>query len=104
MSSTPTRAKRNGTARELAERFGVSPRTIQRTVAQSREDYLNEAAQRRARIRALRAEGLSMRTIAEREGVTVGAVHYALNHKQNAASSPSGEAAAGEQTATPERG
>lgn len=81
MSTTPTRAKRTQTARELAERFGVSRRTIQRTVSQSREDYLNDAAQRRARIRALRAEGLSMRAIAEREGVTVGTVHYAL-HKE----------------------
>lgn len=82
MSTTPTRAKRTQTARELAERFGVSPRTIQRTVAQSREDYLNEAAQRRARIRALRTEGLSMRAIAERESVTVGTVHYAI-HKDS---------------------
>jgi len=80
MTTTPTRAKRTETARELAKRFGVSPRTIQRTVAQSREDYLNEAAERRTRIWALREEGLSMRAIAEREGITVGAVHYALNH------------------------
>lgn len=79
MSSTPTRAKRTQTARELADRFGVSVRTIQRTVAQPREDYLADAAARRERIHAMRAEGLSMRAIAEREGVTVGAVHYALH-------------------------
>lgn len=79
MTSTPTRAKREHTARELAERFGVSKRTIQRTVAQAREDYLAEAAARHERIRALREEGLSMRTIAEREGVTVGTVHYAVH-------------------------
>lgn len=82
MTNSPTRAKRKQTARELAERFGVSPRTIQRTVAQSREDYLNQAAQRRDRIRALRDEGLTMRAIAEREGVTVGTVHYALNRNK----------------------
>lgn len=84
--STPTRAKRTQTARELAERFGVSPRTIQRTVAQSREDYLNEAAERRARIRAMREEGLTMRAIAEREAITVGTVHYALNRPEHAES------------------
>lgn len=81
MSIPPMRAKRTQTARELAERFGVSTRTIQRTVAQPREDYLREAAERRARIRALRADGLSMRAIAKQEDITVGAVHYAL-HKQ----------------------
>lgn len=79
MTSTPTRAKRPHTAHELAARFGVSKRTIQRTVAQTREDYLAEAAARHERIRALREEGLSMRAIAEREGVTVGAVHYAIH-------------------------
>lgn len=79
MTDTPMRVRRNKTARELAEKFGVSPRTIQRMVAQSREDYLNQAAERRSRIRALRAEGLSMRAIAEREGITPGAVHYALS-------------------------
>lgn len=79
MKTEPTRAKRKQTARELAERFGVHPSTIRRTVAQSREDYLSEAAKRRSRIRALRAEGLSMRAIAEREGITPGAVHYAVH-------------------------
>lgn len=82
MTSTPTRAKRTQTARELAERFGVSTRTIQRTVAQPREEYLAAAAQRRARIRSMRLEGMTMRAIAEREGITVGAVHYAL-HKDS---------------------
>lgn len=46
MTSTPTRAKRKQTARELAERFGVSPRTIRRTVAQERADYLADACKR----------------------------------------------------------
>lgn len=80
MRAEPTRAKRKQSARVLAERFGVHPTTIRRTVAQSREDYLTEAAERRARIRAWRAEGLSMRAIAVKEGVTPGAVHWALHH------------------------
>ena len=80
MSTGPTRAKRKQSARELAERFGVSPRTIRRTVAQERADYLADAAARHKRIRALRAEGLSMRAIAAKEGVTVGTVHLSLIH------------------------
>ena len=64
MSTGPTRAKRKQSARELAERFGVSPRTIRRTVAQERADYLADAAARHERIRSLRAEGLSMRASA----------------------------------------
>lgn len=82
MTAEPMRVKRNKTARELADKFGVSPRTIQRMAAQSREDYLAEAAARHERIRALRAEGLSMRAIAKREGVTARAVHYAI-HKDD---------------------
>ena len=82
MSTGPTRAKRKQSARELAERFGVSPRTIRRAVAQERADYLADAAARHERIRALRAEGLSMRAIAAKEGVTVGTVHYAI-HKDD---------------------
>ena len=74
--------KRKRTAREVAERLGVSERTVRNFVAQPREEYLADAAARRQRIRAMRAEGLSMRAIAEREGVTVGAVHYAI-HKDN---------------------
>ena len=56
--------------------------TIRRTVAQERADYLADAAARHKRIRALRAEGLSMRAIAAKEGVTVGTVHYAI-HKDD---------------------
>ena len=86
-SEGPMRVRRNKTARELADKFGVSPRTIQRMVAQSREDYLAEAAARHERIRAMRAEGMTMRAIAEREGVTARAVHYAI-HKNDPPRTP----------------
>lgn len=79
MTQTPARAKRPQTARELADRFGVSPRTIRRTVALPRDEYLSEAAKRHQRIRELRAEGLSMRAIAAEVNVSVSAVHYALH-------------------------
>lgn len=77
--SNPSAGRRNITARQAAERFGVSIRTIQRTLAEPRDEWEARARDRHARIRALRAEGLSMRAIAEREGVSVGTVHYALS-------------------------
>ena len=76
--SAVTPARRNKTARELAEQFGVSTRTIQRAIAEPREDFEARAAERHARIRELRTEGKSMRAIAAEVGVSVGTVHYAL--------------------------
>lgn len=80
MSRTPTRARRNQTASELAKKFGVSRRTIQSTVAEERSVYLDRARERRKMIRELRATGMSMRAIAVEVGCSVGTVHYALNH------------------------
>lgn len=74
--------KRKRTAREVAEQLGVSERTVRNFVAQPREEYLAEAAARHERIRAMRAEGMTMRAIAEREDVTSRAVHYAI-HKDD---------------------
>lgn len=71
--------RRNQTARELAERFGRSPRTIRRVVAEPREQFEARAAERRQQIRALRESGMTMRAIAAEVGVSVGAVHYALS-------------------------
>lgn len=78
MSQAPTRARRNHTARELAERFGTSTRTIQRTVAEDRSDYLNRAGDRHRLIKELREEGMTMRQIAAELNISVGTVHYAL--------------------------
>lgn len=80
-AETPRR--RAHTARELAERFDRSPRTIRRVMAEPRADYQARVAARHTRIHELRAQGLSMRAIATEVGVTVGAVHYAL-HKNAA--------------------
>lgn len=77
--SAVTPARRNKTARELAEQFGVSKRTIQRAIAEPREAYEARAAQRHERIHELRNDGLSMRAIASELNVSVGSVHYALN-------------------------
>lgn len=74
--------RRKQTAAELAKKFGKSKRTIYRVMAEPREVYEARAAERHARIRELRAEGLSMRAIAAQVNVTVGTVHYALNKDQ----------------------
>ena len=74
------RYPRNGrTAREMAAKVGVSVRTAQRWTSQPRDEYLAAAAQRREKIRALRAKGLSMRAIAAEVGCGVGTVHRALS-------------------------
>lgn len=78
-SSIYARYPRNGkTARALAERHGQSIRTAQRWTSEPREVYLSRAEERREMIRTLRADGLSMRAIADELGCSVGTVHNAL--------------------------
>lgn len=64
----PVRAKRPGTAREWAARFGVTPRTIRNTVAIERTDYEATAAKRRATAAKMRTNGASWADIAEAIG------------------------------------
>lgn len=75
--------RRPVSARILAERVGVSERTIKRYIAEPRAEYDARTAARHARIRELRAEGKSMRAIATEIGVSVGTVHYALNKQES---------------------
>ena len=56
--------RRTVTARELAERFNRSPRTIRRIVAEPREVFELALALDRPRPLALRAQGLSYAQIA----------------------------------------
>jgi len=58
--------RRQFTAREAAERLGVTTRTVQRLMAEPREQYLARANSKREQVAALRAEGLSVRAIAEK--------------------------------------
>ncbi len=70
------RYPRNGkTARELAERAGMSVRTAQRWTSEPREVFIKRANEKRARVQELRAKGLSMRAIAAEIGCSVGTVH-----------------------------
>lgn len=78
--SVYARIPRNGrTARELAEKTGLSIRTAQRWTAEPRTNYLSRAEERRLQIRELRETGLSMRAIAAKVGCSVGTVHNALS-------------------------
>lgn len=71
--------RRNGTARELAQRLGVSERTIRRYVAEPRDQLEARTSARHERIRELRTEGKSYRAIAAELNISIGTVHYALN-------------------------
>lgn len=82
--TTRERIPRNGkTAREVAEKTGLSIRTIMDWTAESRETYLSRAEKRRQKIQELRKTGLSMRAIASKVGCSVGTVHNALAKDEN---------------------
>lgn len=73
------RLPRNGrTARDIAERTGMSIRQVQNWTSEPRETYLSRAQERREKIRELRAAGKTMRAIAAELGCSVGTVHNAL--------------------------
>lgn len=58
--------RRQFTAREAAERLGVTTRTVQRLMAEPRDQYLARANAKREQVAELRAEGMSVRFIAEK--------------------------------------
>lgn len=70
---------RRKTAREIAEQFGRSTRTVYRVVGEPREVYLGRAAARRAQAVQLRQEGLKYAEIAEVMGCSTGAVSSLLH-------------------------
>lgn len=69
--------------RELADKTGLSTNTIIRRTSKSREEYLSRAAERHRKVRELRAEGMTMRAIAEELGISLRSVHYAIHHAKN---------------------
>lgn len=71
--------RRKQTARELAEKMGASTRTIQRIMAEPRDQFLARAAENRRRAVELREQGLKYREIAEEMGVTTGTVGKLLH-------------------------
>lgn len=65
--------KRNGTARELAERFEVTPRHIRRIIAEPRTDFEARARTRQLEALGLREQGLTYQAIANQMGISRGA-------------------------------
>lgn len=64
------KVRRTMTARESAEKLGVSPRQVQRIVAEPREAFLARAKQRQEHALALKDSGLKYREIAELMNLT----------------------------------
>lgn len=62
--------RRQLTAREAAERLGVTTRTVQRLMAEPRGQYLARANAKREQVADLRAQGLSIRAIADQLGIS----------------------------------
>lgn len=78
--------RRNVPARVLAERLGVSPRTISRYIAEPRNEYEARAVERRRKVIEMRGRGMTMRMIAAELGVSVGLVGtYAKQAEREAA-------------------
>ena len=82
--------KRKHSARELAERLGVSERTVQRLMAQPRSEYLAGAHARQDEALSLRESGLKWSEVgAELGGVTDSAAYQlAAKEKKRRDASP----------------
>ena len=81
--------KRAVTSRELAKQIGCAPSSVRRFMAQPRDEWLAEQAERREAMRAYRFdEGHTCRETADHFGTTVGAVSSATNRAQKEAGLP----------------
>ncbi|CAM5245603.1 MULTISPECIES: hypothetical protein [Streptomyces] len=84
MTQKPMRERRTATARELADRFGVSQRTVLRMVAEERSVYEGRSRQRRDRIVELHRQGLKGYEIARELSVSAGLVSIRLREARSA--------------------
>jgi DNA-directed RNA polymerase specialized sigma24 family protein len=75
--------KRNKTARESAEKFGVTERTIRNWMAQPRAEFLADADRRRKQALALKEQGLKYTEIAEKMEISSGSARV-LVHRARA--------------------
>ena len=62
--------RRKLTARKVAEKYGVSERTVRRAVAEPRSEYLTRAKARQLKALGLREAGKSYAEISHELGVT----------------------------------
>jgi DNA-binding transcriptional regulator LsrR (DeoR family) len=63
--SAVVQRRRKLTAKETAKRLGISERTVQRLVAEAREDYEGRASQRKETAGTMREAGADWDAIAE---------------------------------------
>lgn len=75
--TTPTPAPRRRTARELAERHGVSIRTVQRMVSRPRDWWTQHRRNLQLKAAQLRATGMSWREVGNALGMTEAAARAA---------------------------
>lgn len=75
--------KRNQTAKEMAEKYNISERTVRNYQKESRASYLNEAEKNRNMAYKMRFEDqLSWKKIAETMGKSISAVRALANRKK----------------------
>lgn len=96
MTQEPRRERRTVTARELADRFGVSLRTVVRMVAEDRTAYEGRSRQRRDQIVELHRQGLKGYEIARELNVSSGLVSTRLKEARSAGVDLTRYAAAGD--------
>lgn len=96
MTREPRRERRTATARELADRFGVSPRTVRSMIAEERTTYEGRSRQRRDQIVELHRQGLKGYEIARALNVSAGLVSTRLKEARSAGVDLTRYAGAGE--------
>ncbi|MER5748060.1 HTH domain-containing protein [Streptomyces sp. NPDC002225] len=96
MTQEPRRERRTATARELADRFGVSERTVQRMIAEERTTYEGRSRERRDRIVELHRQGWKGYEIARELNVSAGLVSIRLKEARSAGVDLTRYAAVGE--------
>ncbi|MFF3558264.1 hypothetical protein ACFYXL_33175 [Streptomyces tsukubensis] len=100
MTQEPRRERRTATARELADRFGVSERTVLRMVAEERTVYESRSRQRRDQIVELHRQGLKGYEIARELSVSTSLVSTRLKEARSAGADLTRHAASGRETSS----